>query len=123
MSPAHECADQSDGRRRELEQPRQPERVGLVEDVQRREVADERERDDVGEEPAQPAREDVDRVLREEVAAVGEGVRELAAVGRPEREAEPIVQTEPKITIAAGTITTSIAIRPASQGIVSEPSA
>ena len=108
----------------ECERTRQAERVGLVEDVERREVADEAERDEVREEPAEPAREDVDRVLRQEVAAVGERVRELAAVGRPERRAhEPIDPDRAEDHDAAGIITTSIATRPASHVDVNAASA
>ncbi len=64
--------DDGDQRRDELDHLRQAERVVLAEDVERGEVADERDRDEVGEQPPQPRPVDVDRVLREERAAVRE---------------------------------------------------
>ena len=67
---------------------------------------------------------DVDRVLRQEVAAVGERVRELAAVGRPEARHAPTTQTDAKMTIALGSDRrASIATRPASSGSCSAASA
>src|SRR5438034_1997267 len=80
--------DDRDDRRGELKDGRKPERIGLVEDVERREVRDERDRHDVSEEPAQPAVVEVDRELREERSAVGERVRGVAAVDRPEDDGD-----------------------------------
>ncbi len=93
---------------------RQPERILLVEHVQRREVGDERDRDEEHDEAAQPARVDLDRVLRQEVAAVRERVRELARVDDPEGDRRDATQMAPKISAPATTASGSPATRPTS---------
>ena len=101
-----------DERRAELDDARQAEGIFLAEDVERREVADERGWNQVGEKAPQPLGVDVDRILRQVRPAVGERVRELAAVDRPEEEAQAATHIDAKSRIPVGTITNSIATRP-----------
>src|SRR5205814_9199854 len=62
--------------------------IGLRQDVQRGEVRDERYREEIRKEAPKPGVVDVDGKLREELAAVAERVRRLAAFHRPERDAD-----------------------------------
>src|SRR5262245_42212439 len=79
-----EDGEDGDERRREGQPRRRVRRQRLIDDVGGREVADERQRDDEREEATEPRAEDVERVLRQEVAAVGEGVGELLGVDEVE---------------------------------------
>ena len=73
-------------------------------------------RDDEDDEAAQPGAEDVDRVLRQEVPSVGEGVGDLARVHEPEDDVQITTQTPAKITDPATTIDDDHAARPMSTG-------
>ena len=74
-------------RRGELERLGHPERVGAAEEEEAGVPVDEGDRDDERQPDQHLAREDVERVLRDRGAAVGEGVGELRGVGGPELDA------------------------------------
>src|SRR5688572_702552 len=61
-------------------------RIGLVQDIEGREVANERHGDDKRRNSPNPGSKYVQWILREFVAAVGEGVRYLTRVDYPERD-------------------------------------